>query len=161
MSNININADEVILCTVTATSRDFGGNVCATVTSQKLAFECETTDGQTIIEEIALEDVKLYNGVVQIKQRLNYVDVQTIPKNFTLTFANVLDARKFVGKAVDAVTGTTFSKRSSEKVKNALNMVDDTLGIDSRATLKGAIEKSLSNKGSSKSIISIQGKNKQ
>ena len=32
----------------------------------------------------------------------------------------MLKANKFVGKVIDTVTGTTFTKRSTEKIKGAL-----------------------------------------
>ena len=44
------------------------------------------------------------------------------------------------GKIVDAVTGTTLTKRSSNKIKDAFTMVDDTLGLDTRGIIKGVLE---------------------
>ena len=52
----------------------------------------------------------------------------------------MLEARKFAGKIVDTVTGTTLAKRSSNKIKDAFTMVDDTLGLDTRGTIKGVLE---------------------
>ncbi len=52
----------------------------------------------------------------------------------------MLRANKFVGKIVDTVTGTTLTKRSTEKIKGVFNTVDDVLGIDTRGTLKGVVE---------------------
>ena len=51
----------------------------------------------------------------------------------------MLEARKFHGKAINAVTGTTISKRGSEKIKGAFDLVDDTLDIDTRGTIKGLL----------------------
>ena len=48
----------------------------------------------------------------------------------TFNFSGLIEARKFVGKAIDASTGTTLAKRSSDKVKSALDLTDDTLGLD-------------------------------
>ena len=52
----------------------------------------------------------------------------------------MLEAIKFTGKIVDAVTGTTLARRSADKIKDAFNMVDDTLGLDTRGTIKGFLE---------------------
>ena len=52
----------------------------------------------------------------------------------------MLEARKFTGKIIDAVTETTLAKRSSNKIKDAFTMVDDTLGLDTRGTIKGVLE---------------------
>lgn len=69
------------------------------------------------------------------------VEVQTVEQNLTIVFSGMIEARKFTGKIVDAVTGTTLAKRSSNKIKDAFTMVDDTLGLDTRGTIKGVLEK--------------------
>ena len=58
----------------------------------------------------------------------------------TVTFSGMIEAPKFTGKIVDAVTGTTLAKRSSDKIKGAFEMVDDTLSLDTRGTIKGILE---------------------
>ena len=87
-----------------------------------------------------LENVKIYNDTAQIKQKISEVEIQTVEKNLTLEFSGMLEARKFTGKIVDAVTGTTLAKRGSNKIKDAFSMVDDTLGLDTRGTIKGVLE---------------------
>lgn len=49
-------------------------------------------------------------------------------------------ANKFVTKVVNTITGTTTTERGADKIKGAINAVDDVLGIDTRDTLKGVIE---------------------
>ena len=84
--------------------------------------------------------MKVYNDVAQIKQKSDTVEVQTVDKNVSIVFSGMLDARKFTGKIVDAVTGTTLARRGSNKIKDAFNMVDDTLGLDTRGMIKGILE---------------------
>ena len=84
--------------------------------------------------------MKFYNDAAQIKQKGSSVEVQTTEKNITFEFSGMIEARKFTGKLVDASTGTTLAKRSSDKIKNAIDMVDDTLGLDTRGTVKGLLE---------------------
>ena len=79
-----------------------------------------------------MENVKFYNDAAQIKQKNDIVEIQTITKNITLTFSGMLEARKFTRKIIDTVTGTTLAKRVSDKTKGAFNMVDETLGLDTR-----------------------------
>ena len=93
-----------------------------------------------LLEIISLDTIKVYNAAAQIKQKGSTVEIQTTEANISLTFTGMLEARKFAGKAVDAVTGTTLAQRSSEKIKGAFNMVDDTLGLDTRGTIKGLLE---------------------
>lgn len=49
-------------------------------------------------------------------------------------------ANKFVTGIVDTVTKTTVAKRNTDKINNAIDTVDNVLGIDTRGTLKGVIE---------------------
>ena len=86
------------------------------------------------------ENIKIYNESAQIKQKGSNVDIQTIDKNISVEFSGMFEARKFTGKAIDAVTGTTLAKRGSQKVKNAIDLVDDTLGLDTRGTFKSVLE---------------------
>lgn len=48
--------------------------------------------------------------------------------------------KKFAGKIVNAVTGTTLAKRGSNKIKGAMDIVDETFGVDSRGAIKGLVE---------------------
>ena len=93
-----------------------------------------------MVDVLFLESVKFYNDAAQIKQKGSAVEVQTTEKNLTMVFSGMLEARKFTGKIIDAVTGTTLAKRGANKIKDAFAMVDDTLGLDTRGTIKGMLE---------------------
>lgn len=55
----------------------------------------------------------------------------------------MIEARKFTGKIIDTVTGTTLAQRVSDKTKGAFEMVDDTLGLDTRGTMKSVLEQGI------------------
>lgn len=143
MANFELLADEVVLYEGVVTSKNYKGNLQLTLTSHKIVLEKEKgvfKKERELIDIIMLETVKFYNNAAQIKQKNDTVEVQTIDKNITLVFSGMLEARKFTGKIVDAVTGTTLAKRSADKIKDAFGMVDDTLGLDTRGTIKGILE---------------------
>ena len=143
MGNAILLEDEVVLYEGTVTSNEYKGDLKITLTSYKIIIEKEKGFFKKEIElldMISLESIKLYNEVAQIKQKGNLVEIQTIEKNITLSFSGLLEARKFTGRAVNATTGTTLAKRSSDKVKCAFDMIDDTLGLDTRGTIKGILE---------------------
>ena len=48
-------------------------------------------------------------------------------------------ANKFVNKIVNTITGTTRMSRGVKKINNAIDTVDNVLGIDTRDTIKGVI----------------------
>lgn len=143
MAKYELQSDEVILYEGMVTSKIYKGNLQLTLTSQKIIFEKEKglfKKERELIDIILLENIKFYNDTAQIKQKGADVEIQTTEKNITLVFSGMLDARKFTGKIIDTVTGTTLAKRSSEKIKGAFNIVDETLGLDTRGTIKGVLE---------------------
>ncbi|MCF2617929.1 hypothetical protein JQM68_12110 [Oscillibacter valericigenes] len=143
MATFELQSDEVVLYEGTATCKTYKGNLQLTLTSQKLVFEKEKglfKKERELVDIIPLESVKFYNDAAQIKQKGSEVEVQTIEKNLTIVFSGMLEARKFTGKIIDAVTGTTLAKRGSNIIKGAFSMVDDTLGLDTRGTIKGVLE---------------------
>lgn len=143
MTNYELQADEVILYEGTVTSKQYKGSMQLTLTSYKIVLEKEKglfKKERELIDILLLENVKFYNDEAQIKQKAETVEIQTVEKNVTFVFSGMLEARKFVGKIVNAVTGTTIAKRGSNKIKDAFNMVDDTLGLDTRGTIKGVLE---------------------
>lgn len=144
MANFELQADEVILYEGAVSTNIHKGNLLMTLTSQKIVLEREKglfKKERELVDTLLLEEVKFYNDAPQIKQKGSAVDVQTSSENITITFSGMIEARKFTGKIVDAVTGTTLAKRVSDKTKDAFNMVDDTLGLDTRGTIKGILEK--------------------
>ena len=143
MANFELLADEVVLYEGIVTSKNYKGSLQLTLTSHKIVLEKEKgifKKERELVDVIMLETVKFYNNAAQIKQKNDTVEVQTTDKNIALVFSGMLEARKFTGKIVDAVTGTTLAKRSSDKIKDAFGMVDDTLGLDTRGTIKGILE---------------------
>ena len=143
MENYELQSDEVILYEGVVTCKEYKGNLQLILTSQKIIIEKDKglfKKERELIDIISLENIKFYNETAQIKQKGSYVEVQTVDKNVRLAFSGMLEARKFTGKIVDAVTGTTLAKRSSDKIKDAFNMVDETLGLDTRGTIRGVLE---------------------
>lgn len=143
MANYDLQADEVVLYEGSATSNSHKGSLLVTLTSKKLVLEKEKgifKKERELIDSIQLDSIKFYNDAAQIKQKGDAVEIQTAAANLTLSFSGMIEARKFTGKIVDAVTGTTLAKRSSDKIKGAFEMVDDTLGLDTRGAIKGILE---------------------
>ena len=146
MANFDLSAEEVVLFEGTATSKNYKGTLQLTLTSLKIVIEQEKgilKKVRELLDIVDLTSVKFYNDVAQIKQHGCNVEIQTTAINFTLVFSGLLEARKFSEKAINAVTGTSVSKRVSDKTKETLDMVDATLGVDTRGTLKGILEKGI------------------
>lgn len=143
MENFELQSDEVILYEGAVTAKEYKGNLLLTLTSQKIILEKEKglfKKERELVDIILLENIKFYNETAQITQKGNTVEIQAITKNTTISFSGMLEARKFTGKIIDAATGTTLAKRVSDKTKSAFNMVDETLGLDTRGTMKSLLE---------------------
>ena len=143
MTNFELLADEVVLYEGIVTSKNYKGSLQLTLTSHKIVLEKEKgifKKERELVDVIMLETVKFYNNAAQIKQKNDTVEVQTTDKNIALVFSGMLEARKFTGKIIDAATGTTLAKRVSDRTKSAFNIVDETLGLDTRGTVKSLLE---------------------
>ena len=148
MQNFELESEEVILYEDFVNSNEFKGHLKLTLTSQKIIFEKEKglfKKELNLVDIIFLENIKFYNDKVQIKQKGSNVIIQTTNKNITISFSDILKARKFVNNVIDTITGTTIAKRGSNKIKDAFNIVDDTLGLDTRGTIKGLVENGVKN----------------
>lgn len=143
MANFELTAEEVVLYEGTVTSKNYKGSLQLTLTSAKIIIEQDKgvfKKVRELVDIVELAAVKVYNDAAQIKQHGSDVEVQTTAGNITFTFSGLFEARKFTGKAIDAITGTTLAQRVSNKTKGAFDMVDDTLGLDTRGTIKGVLE---------------------
>ena len=146
MANYELLPEEVVLYEGAVTCKAYKGNLLMALTSKKVVFEKEKgllRKERELVDIIPLESVKFYNETAQIKQKGSEVEVQTAEKNLRIVFSSMIEARKFTGKMVDAVTGTTLAKRSSDKIKDAFEMIDDTLGFDTRGAIKGVLEQGI------------------
>ncbi len=143
MRQYELEVNEVILYEDSVKYSESKGNLQLTLTSQKIIFEKEKgilKKEKELIDIINLMDIKVYNDKVQVQQKGIEVNIQIINKNVKISFDNILKANKFVTKLINAITGTTLGERGADKIKGAINAVDDVLGINTRDTLKGVIE---------------------
>lgn len=142
MKNSKIDADEVILFEDDITNSDLN-EFHLILTSQKIIFEQKKgiiKQKNKIVDIIKLNEIKVYQDKIQVHQKGTTVNIQTIKNNINLSFCNILKANKFVTKIVDAISGTTITERGINKIKGAINTIDDILEIDTRGTIKGVVE---------------------
>ena len=161
MKNFELLDDEVVLYEGKVTEKEEKDGLLLTLTSRKIVLEIEKgliKKTRELAKIIELSAVKWYQNSPQIKQHGSSVEVQATTDHVVLTFSGLLDARKFTKNAIDATTGTTVAKRVSEKTKGALELVDDTLGLDVRGAIKGVLHKGV--KGTLLTGVGEKGKSK-
>ena len=154
MENYKLVEDEVILFESNILKGDYklSGTLHLTLTSKKIIIEQIIEKGfikkeieKNLIENILLEKIKIHNGKIQAEQKSNNVFIQTKDKNINISFLGMMDAIKFTTKLKDVITNTTVTERSVDKIKGAINTVDDVLGFDTRNVVKGVLENGLTN----------------
>ncbi|MEE3343095.1 MAG: hypothetical protein VZS44_03295 [Bacilli bacterium] len=141
--NYTLDNDEVILFEGEIGYNRNVVNDYLTLTNKKMVFEKKKgifKSKKELIDIIALNDIKIHNNEVQCSSKGFDVDIQTIRKNIKLTFNGLINPKKICNIIKNELTGTNALSRGSDKVNNALNTVDETLGVDSRGVVKGFLE---------------------
>ena len=95
------------------------------------------------IEAYPIAEIKIYNDVPQIKQDDSRVEIFFTSGEKAIGLPSKHEARKFINTAIELLTGKTVSVRVSDKVKGAVGLVDDTLGINTVGTIKNVAENGL------------------
>lgn len=143
MSNYQLDPEEVVLEEKDVACSIAKGTVKMTLTSKKVVFEKQKglfKKELELVDVLSLEELKYFNGQPQITRKGHDVTVQTVSQNCTIVFASGIEAKLFLEKAMDAVTGTTVVDRGATAAKGAFGVMDDVLGIDTRETIKGVME---------------------
>lgn len=87
-----------------------------------------------------MSDIKIYEDMPQIKHHKDSVELYFVNSEQTIIFDSSIEASKFTNAAYKLITGKSMSGRGAEKVKNAIHLVDDTLGINTVGTVKNVLE---------------------
>lgn len=94
---------------------------------KKKTFEKE----EVTVLEYPVDSVKMYEGMPQIKFKGAAVEIYLLDREIEFEFLSKIEAMKFNSATTKLLTGTTAAQRNAKKVKETIELVDDTLGIDS------------------------------
>lgn len=83
------------------------------------------------LESFPLSDVKIYNEQPQIKNKGTSVEIFFKHGERLLEFESKKEARKFTATAMEVLTGYNVVLRGLKKSKQAVESVDEVLGINS------------------------------
>lgn len=86
------------------------------------------------------DDIKIYNDIPQVKQKESSVEIFLTSEEIEVEFCSRTEAHKFVNIVYELLTGKSMVERGAEKIKNAIKLVDDTLGFDTMDTVKNVME---------------------
>ena len=144
--NYKIDKDEVILYEGIAGYNKNYINHNIILTSKKIIIELKKglfKKTKELINILELKDIKKYNDNYQVTQKSNEIKIQSVNENISLFMMSTIEAKKIQTKIMDLLTNTTIIDRSTKKIKDTINTIDDTLGVNSKEIVSNIITKGL------------------
>ena len=144
MTNYSLQPNESVLYQGNVTLEKRNGSVELILTNLNLVFVITIkkflAKSQVEVETYPIEEIKFYNNIPQIKQKNSRVEIFLACGEIVANFETMFEAGKFVNAAMRLLTGKTMAERGADKVKGAVGLVDDTLGINTVNTVKNVLE---------------------
>ena len=82
------------------------------------------------IEVYSVSDVKIYEGLPQVKAEGENVEIYLKNTEKEFSFVSRGECHKFISVITKLLTGKTGLERNAEKVKNTIDLVNETLEVD-------------------------------
>ena len=145
MRNYKVKEDEIIRYQGPITLHTKKGDVDAAIILTDLNF-IFVTEGKKFLwfkpkdrwQAFAKEDVKMFMGAPEIRQSGTAVKIEFEKEDRILVFEDKRDARIFTIKAWELITGKSVLDRSLDRLKQALDLVDDAVEINMMELIKEA-----------------------
>lgn len=157
MKNYELGSDEVVLfkSNVFLPEDEAGGEILLTNKFFVVLRQIKKPFTKTEIKACVypLEEVKTYKDKPYIKVNKNQVDLYFAGGEESVVFEKKGDVGKFVTETINAITGKTSLERGVQKIGGAVDSVDNSLGIDTRATVKNVVKKGVGIFLDSKSLV--------
>lgn len=101
-----------------------------------------------LIEIYSVNDIKVYENTPQIKTLKNNVEIYFLSCEKEFSFKSKSELNKFTSASLKLLTGKSSVQRKAEKIKDTIDIIDNTLGIDTIGATKEVIHNGVSNAGS-------------
>lgn len=134
MENYKLRADEVVLYKGDVILKNKKGTTELILTNLNIVFinkykELLSKEEITILE-YPVHSIKIYEDVPQIKVNGNTVEIYLLETEIEFKFNSKTELHKFNSVAKKLLTGQTSVERVCKNVKNSIDLIDDTLGIN-------------------------------
>lgn len=117
------------------------------LTNKNLVFITKTKklfgEREAEISEYSLDDVKIYEGVPQVKTKSSDVEIYLKSTELEFSFDSKSELMKFQSAITKRLTGKTGFERGAEKVKDKIDVVNDTFGVDVVKSTEDAVKNGL------------------
>lgn len=141
MRYFKLKEDEVILYEGRITHKDgveFDARIYITNYSIVTVTVDKKDDGVEVVDVCAIgaEKVKIYKGKPWVKRNMRRVEIFTTEGEVLFKFPSTIESGKFSRRLVELLTGKTAVERGFEKVKDTMEMVGDSIGINPTEIVK-------------------------
>ena len=134
MEHYNLDEDEVVLYKGDVVFKEKTQSTQIILTNKNLVFidivkkifahdEIET-------QIYPVNEIKMYEGVPQVKAKSNDVEIYLKTKELEFGFQSKNEVYKFRSAIIKLLTGKTGFERGADKVKDKIDVVNDTFGVD-------------------------------
>lgn len=148
MTNYSLKPNESVLYSGDIFMEELKGDHKLTLTNLNIIIISTVkklfTKEQITVNTYPVEHIKIYNEMPQIKQKGSNVEIFLSTREIAFNFSSKSEAHKFVDVAMQLLTGKSSAERGSDKVKGAIGLIDNALGINTVNTVKNALENGIS-----------------
>lgn len=144
MNEYKLKSDESVLFKGNGSIEGIKGSAKIQLTNYNIVLDISAkknlfSKADTSVLVYPINKIKVYKNEPQVKAKGYKVEIYLEDEQITLSFISKVEAQKFILKAKELITGKTIQSRGIGKIKDTLDMVDDTLGIDVADVAKGVL----------------------
>ncbi len=147
MENYKLRSDEVVLYKGDVILKNKKGTTELILTNINLVFINKHNDlfskEEVTILEYPVHSIKMYEGIPQIKAKGDIVEIYLLETEIEVEFYSKIELYKFTNATKKLLTGESSAQRGAKKVKDAIGLVDDTLGINTVQTTGNLLKKGI------------------
>ena len=96
--------------------------------------------GNTAVTVFPVTEIKVYKEKPQVVHKKEVVTIFLAMGEITMSFDSLFKATTFTTKITELITGKGVGARGAEKVKGAIGLIDDALGINTMGTVSSVLE---------------------
>lgn len=140
MFDYSFKEDEVLLCNaeVLFDSEKQKSEIYLTNLFLTIVKPTTTDDGEKERLTNPVSEIKVYNGIPQIKRNALHFDVFFVNNVVSFDFTNKKDANLFMNAALTLLTGKTTAQRNADAFNGIVSALDEALDMDTKSTVKEA-----------------------
>lgn len=149
MENYKLKSDEVVLYKGNVSLVGNSGATEIVLTNTNLVFISTYkklfSKEEISVLEYSIEDIKMYENKPHIISKGNKAEIYLIDNEIVAEFSSKNELHKFLGVINKLLTGETSAQRGAKKIRGAIDLVDEALGINTVEAIGNVIKNGVVN----------------